>query len=276
LSVQPAQTLAILPENVGDFITYSGAINELDVFGAKLSPYLVTPEKPIITAWTYLMSQRTGQPLLCCDSADLTIARTAGVTALAVDALAKPQSDTLCIIGSGPLALAHLSHVLALRSWASVRVYSPSLARDKAKQKAFKAICSSVLFSDDVEQAIQGAQVIMLCTSSGTPVLAKELVEPGVLVTSISTNAPNAHEISPAFLSDADVYCDYQETAPLGAGEMKIAIEQGTWSLQKIAGDLPQLMANTCELPSYNKPIYFRSIGLGLEDVAIAYGHCAM
>lgn len=52
------------------------------VFGAKLSPYIVTGGSPIITAWTCLMSMENGEALLLCDSSQLTIERTAGTTAL--------------------------------------------------------------------------------------------------------------------------------------------------------------------------------------------------
>lgn len=270
-SVQPAQTLTLLPENAGDFITYSGAISELEVFGAKLSPYIVSTGKPLITAWTYLMSLRTGQPLLCCDSAELTVERTAGVTALAVDTLAKSDSDILCIVGSGQVVLAHLQHVLTVRKWQDIRVFSPNLAMDMDRQQSFKAIYPSISIVHTVEDATDGAHVIMLCTSSGTPVLDTSTLQAGVLVTSISTNAAEAHEVSPALLSVSDVYCDYKDTAPYSAGEMQIAIKQGSWAVDKLKGDLPSLMARSCALPAYDKPVFFRSIGLGLEDVAIAY-----
>ena len=39
-AVQPPQTLALLPEEKGDFITYLGADTNAGVFGAKLSPSL--------------------------------------------------------------------------------------------------------------------------------------------------------------------------------------------------------------------------------------------
>ena len=63
-AVQPAQTVTDFPTGAGDFITYMGAIKSAGVFGAKLSPYIVTGAKPIITAWTTLMSMQTGQPLV--------------------------------------------------------------------------------------------------------------------------------------------------------------------------------------------------------------------
>ena len=101
MAVQPPQTLTLFPKGAGDFITYLGVMADAKVFGAKLSPYIVTEAKPVITAWTALMSMETGQPLMWCDSGQLTIERTAGATALAVEHLAADAAGRLAIIGAG-------------------------------------------------------------------------------------------------------------------------------------------------------------------------------
>lgn len=271
-AVQPAQSLTILPQDKGDFISYMGAVVGADVFGAKLSPYLVTQDRPIITAWTNLMSSRTGQPLLWCDSSLLTTERTAGTTAIAVNHLAKKNSTHLAIIGSGDIAMAHLRHVLDLRQWQSIRVYSPSLQGNNERKAKFLAVDPRVVCGDCATETINDADVIMLCTSSGIPVIElKDLTKPA-LITSISTNVANAHEVSPVLLQDADVYCDYKATTPKSAGEMVLAAAGNQWSPQQICGDLSDLINNNCPLPDYTKTVFFRSIGLGLEDVAMAYG----
>src|SRR5258708_38041050 len=61
-AAQPPQTFTPFPQGAGDFITYLGVMADAKVFGAKMSPYIVTESKPVITAWTALMSMETGQP----------------------------------------------------------------------------------------------------------------------------------------------------------------------------------------------------------------------
>jgi L-arginine dehydrogenase len=68
-----------------------------------------------------------------------------------------------------------------------------------------------------------------------------------------------------------DVYCDYRRTTPASAGDMKLAAELHGWSPQSVVGDLPELASGKADKPSYQRHAFFRSIGLGLEDVAIAY-----
>ncbi|PMS22620.1 ornithine cyclodeaminase [Trinickia dabaoshanensis] len=269
-AVQPPQTLTLLPDGAGDFITYLGALAGEKVFGAKLSPYLVTSGKPIVTAWTSLMSMETGAPLMLCDAGLLTTERTAATTALAVAELARADATHLALIGSGPVALAHLRHAAPLRGWRSVRVFSPELAGDENKRAAVRAAHDSAQVCESAEACVRDADVVMLCTSSGSPVLMPQWLTKPALVTSISTNVANAHEIPPAWLPDLDVYCDYAKTTPAGAGEMKLAQQRHGWSPDHIKGDLPALVSGACEKPSFDRPVLFRSIGLGLEDLAVA------
>lgn len=269
-AVQPPQTLTLLPDGKGDFITYLGALTGEGVFGAKLSPYLVTGDKPIITAWTMLMSLESGEPLLICDSGKLTTERTAATTALAVEELARPDARRLAIIGAGPIAQAHYRHVKGLRDWEGVCVYSPKLASDPARRESWSALCPGIVFADNAEAAVTEADVVMLCTSSGTPVVDAKCLKAGVMVTSTASNAVNAHEIDPAFLTGADVYCDYKETTPAVAGDMVLAARDHGWTTDRIRGDLPELASGTCRKADAGKPVFFRSIGLGLEDIAAA------
>ena len=187
-AVQPPQTLTLLPNDKGDFITYLGATNNKRAFGAKLSPYLVTDSKPVVTAWTILMSLETGQPLCLCDSGRLTTERTAATTALAVDMLAGKEARRLAIIGAGSVAKAHWRLVQKLRPWQEVQVYSPSLANDNNNQMQWQTLCTYATFANSVDDAAQNADVVMLCTSSGTPVLNADVIAPYAFVTSISTN----------------------------------------------------------------------------------------
>jgi L-arginine dehydrogenase len=270
-AVQPPQTLTLFPRGAGDFITYLGAMSDAQVFGAKLSPYIVTASKPVITAWTALMSMQTGQPLMWCDAGLLTIERTAGTTALAVEHMAPPDARTLAVVGAGAVAQAHIRHLAALRPWTAIRVFSRDLKDDETTRKRLTALDERVNICARIEDCVADADVVALCTSSGTPVLADGMLGKPALITSISTNAANAHEIPPAWIPAMDVYCDYRQTTPASAGEMKLAVEQHGWHTRNVAGDLPELVAGIAARPSYEKHAFFRSIGLGLEDVAIAF-----
>ncbi|WP_242174526.1 MULTISPECIES: ornithine cyclodeaminase family protein [unclassified Pseudomonas] len=270
-AVQPAQQLVEFPQGAGDFINYLGVLAEDEVYGIKTSPYIVREQGPLVTAWTLLMSMRTGQPLLLCDAAELTTARTAATTALAVDALAPPAARRLTIIGSGKVAQAHLRYVQNLRDWQSIRLYSPSLGRASADTLAhLNGLDPRLSLAETCDAAVQDADVILLCTSSASPVIDPMRLSQPALITSISTNAPRAHEVPPASLKHMQVFCDYRQTTPDSAGEMLIAAQQHGWDKRAVVGDLPELLSDMVQRPGYDRHVFFRSIGLGLEDIALA------
>jgi L-arginine dehydrogenase len=270
-AVQPPQTLTLFPQDAGDFITYLGVLAEAKVFGAKLSPYLSRPDGGFVTAWTVLMSMQTGQPILLCDSKQLTVERTAATTALAVDLLAPQSAARLSVVGAGPVAQAHVRHIRHLRPWRDIRIHSRTNARSPQSGALMASIDERIQIETNLDRAIDDADVILLCTSSGAAVIDPASLRKPALITSISTNVPKAHEVPPGALGNMDVYCDYRATTPSSAGEMQLAAAEHGWSVGSVVGDLPELTIGSAALPSYARHAFFRSIGLGLEDVAMAH-----
>lgn len=264
-AVQPNQVLTELPGG-GDVIVYQAVLAGAGVHAIKVSPYIPQPEgKPVITAWTLLMSATTGEPLLLVDSAALTVERTAATTALGIDLLADPDARRLALVGVGAIGRAHLRYARLVRDFDDVRVFSRNLDPAVVEQ-----LGDDVLAASSAADAVDGAEVVMLCTSAAEPVIDVGAIRGGVLVTSISTNAPRAHEIAPELLKSLDVYCDYTPAAVAGAGEMRIAAEVHGFTADDIRGDLPGLLAGSARPPSGERPVFFRSIGLGIEDAAVA------
>lgn len=263
-AVQPLQVVTDLPDG-GDVITYQAGLADSGIFAVKVSPYLPQPEgSAIITAWTMLMSTSTGEPVLLIDSAALTTERTAATTAVAVDLLARPDAKTLAVIGLGKIGRAHLRHVRGLRPFEEIRVFSPSATAESV------ADIGAATLSASIDEAIDGADVVLLCTSAAEAVIDASTLPPGTLVTSVSTNAPLAREIDPAALNAMDVYADLTSAAFAAAGEMRIAASDHGFTQEAIRGDLAGLIAGTSPLPTGDRPVFFRSVGLGIEDAAIA------
>ena len=74
-----------------------------------------------------LLDGTTGEPLALANASAVTAVRTAAVTAVATDALARPDATTLAIIGTGVQAQAHLPAIAAVRRLTGIRVASRSL-----------------------------------------------------------------------------------------------------------------------------------------------------
>jgi L-arginine dehydrogenase len=275
-TVQPPQTLTAFPDDEGDCIFYPGLIHGLDVVGVKVSPYinaLKRDGKYPVTAYTLLLSASTGRPVVLCDSYALTTIRTAATTALALEYLTPPNAVKLAIIGTGKVAIGHLRFVASQHNWEAISLWSPAMSADGSRAKAVadqvESISPKATVAKSLKDAVADANVVMLCTSSGKPVVKTSDLTQDCVVTSISTNAPRAHEIEPADLAKYSVFCDYIDTAPITAGEMIIAIEGGDWSAASIKGDLAGLVSGRVKRPEKGR-VFFRSTGLGIEDLAVA------
>ncbi|MCE1253969.1 MAG: ornithine cyclodeaminase family protein [Anaerolineae bacterium] len=280
LSVQPPQNLMLLPEDAGDCIIYPGVLGSQQYIGMKLSPYLVGLAKAgkyPVTAFTLLLSSESGAPVLLCDSLWLTTLRTAATTSLALDYLIPHNARRLAVVGAGKVGLSHLDFIARQFAWDSINLYSPALADKNPAQKTQRReklaeLNLNVNVSSDLREAVADADVVVLCTSSGEAVVQSDWLKENAVITSISTNVPRAHEIAPQDLPHMTVFCDYRKTAPLAAGEMLIAAEKHGWSAENIVADLPELVSGKHAGISAvsSGRAFFRSIGLGIEDIAIA------
>lgn len=243
----------------GDVIHYPAALPHAGVYAVKVSPYLPQPSGPaIVTAWTMLMSLSTGEPVALLDASGLTTERTAATSVLAADLLLPPEASTAAVIGYGQVGRAHARYVHHVRPGMTVRVYSRSAQSGEG-----------VEFSASIADAVDGADLVMLCTSAAGDVLDPRSLPAGTVVTSISTNAVAAREIPPAAVAELDVYVD----APTSVGvtaELKKAAAAG-WNPASVRGDLASLVAGTATRPTGRRPVYFRSVGLGIEDAAVAW-----
>ena len=273
-AVQPPQTMVPLPDELGDFIIYGAAELDRGLIGVKVSPYLVergrTHGDPV-TAYTLLISLENGEPVALCDSLALTAHRTAATTSLAIDHLVGSRTRNLAVIGTGPLARLHARYELESRNWDRVSVFSPAIASDPARIKTWGHIMpiDRIKVASTLRQAIADADVVMLCTSSALPVIDVSWLSDDTVVTSISTNAFEAHEIDPATLHSFDVFCDLRATAPVQAGDMVIAARDHGWRSDAIVADLPELVSE--QRPGTREGRrYFRSTGLGIADLAAA------
>jgi L-arginine dehydrogenase len=256
----PGQFVVDLPGG-GDVIHYPAVLPGAGVYAVKVSPYLPDPHGPAqVTAWTMLMSLADGQPVALLDAAGLTVERTAATSVLAADLLLPSEARTAAVIGYGRVGRAHARYLRHKRPGTAVRVFSPHGIDDTD---------DDIHVTASVDDAVSGADLVMLCTSAADDVLDPRVLPGGTVVTSISTNAPGAREIPPAAVPDLDVYVDARTTLQVAA-ELTAAAASG-WDPGSVRGDLADLVSGRCPRPGGTRPVYFRSVGLGIEDAAVAW-----
>jgi L-arginine dehydrogenase len=277
-TVQPNQFALVAPNN-DDCIVYSAADFKSNIVGVKLSPFVSSRGSRNlnpVTAYTLLLSMNDGEPLIICDSVHLTAIRTAATSILAISKL-KPNTQKLSIIGFGPIGQEHLRGALIKFTWENICIYSPTISKDNKKgydiieENNINQNNSKITFSETIDECINDATVIMLCTSSKKDIIDLKNTVSNSVITSIVTNSTYAHEVVPESLQGCNVYCDYLPNCLEIAGEFKILKELNKLNTVNIVGDLPALCDKNSNIDvNPNSKRYFRSVGLGIEDIIIA------
>src|SRR5215211_7773655 len=175
--VQPVRTMLPVAEH-GGFLglmpAYTGS-----ALGAKLVAfYPRNTSVPTHHATILLFEPETGEPLVTMDGQLITEVRTAAVSAVATDHLARADASVLAIIGSGVQARSHLEALRLVREFREVRVWSPRRAAAFAEEHGVDAAASA-------EEAVRGADVVVTATTSPTPVLSGEWLSPGAHINAV-------------------------------------------------------------------------------------------
>jgi alanine dehydrogenase len=136
----------------------------------------------------------------------LGAARTGAIGAVAVDVLARPDAACLGLVGAGRQAWTQLWAIRLVRSLREVRVYS----RDPARRSAFAERARAELglpavSADGPAAAVAGADIVLLATSSGQPVIEAGWVPAGAHVTTLGPKQAGAHECPAELGERADV-----------------------------------------------------------------------
>jgi alanine dehydrogenase len=253
--VQPVRTMLPVEEHegfLGIMPAYTGA-----ALGTKLvALYPKNVGVPTHHATILLFKPETGEPLATMDGRLITEVRTAAVSAVATQHLARSDASVLAIIGSGVQARSHLEALGMVRDFREVRVWSPHRAQAFAREHDVHAAASA-------EEAVRGADVVVTATTSSTPVLEGEWLSLGVHINAVGAPRPDWRELDDGVLERARVYVDSREAAREESGDV-IAAREVFAELGEVAAGMKSGRRSTEDVT------LFKSLGLAVEDVATA------
>ena len=133
-----------------------------------------------------LFSMKTGEPLAIIQGFTLSGIRVAATTALAAKYLAREDSETLGILGTGKMARRHVEALSGVCPIKTVKVYSPSEAHLKEFCREIKqSLELDVHPETEPKSVVKGADIVCCATNSLKPVVLGEWLSPGQLVTTI-------------------------------------------------------------------------------------------
>ncbi len=219
-----------------------------------------------------LFSAETGELLALMNASAITAIRTAAVSGVATDLLAREDARDLAIIGAGVQARTHLKAIAEVRPIERCRVVSRNM--DHARQLADE-MSASVPFAvqpvQTVEEAVDGADVIATVTNAKEPVVQREWISQGVHLNVVGSSTPHAREVDTATMAASALFVDRRESTINEAGDYLFAMREGVIGPEHIRAELGEVL--TGEKPGRTSPdeiTLFKSLGLAVEDLAAA------
>lgn len=215
---------------------------------------------------TLLFGQSSGRLEAIVESDRLGQLRTGCATALAARYLSPGGDHVLGLVGTGTVAWGQLEALKAELPLAQVNVFSRTPeSREEFCRRALAELGVEARPVGSAAQAAEGATLIVTATWAKEPVLTQAMLPPTCLVCAVGSNWPDRREVSEDIVTGADrVVVDDVEAARTEAGDL-LLVPDLDWTRVEALADLV-----TSPKVETTGRVLFKSVGLGLEDVAAA------
>ena len=261
--------LGLMPGHIGPDDGRAGALGmkAVSVFPGNAGRGIDTHQGAVL-----LFEEDTGRLSALMDGATITAIRTAAVSGVATDLLARRDAAELAILGAGVQARTHLEAIAAVRPLRRVRVWSrnPQHAADLVKASAAR-YGASIEAVPTAEAAVREADVVATVTASPQPVLQRPWVKDGAHINAVGSSIPTTREIDTATMAAVRLFVDRRESALNEAGDLLIPMREGAFTADHIQAELGEvIIGKDLGRQSPDELTLFKSLGLAVEDVASA------
>ncbi len=274
--VQPLRSGFLRPDRQGVMAWMPGSLAAGRPFGIKVLSVVDDPGELGVDSHqggVLIFNPATGAPLALLEAGAITAVRTAAVSALATDRLARRDASILAILGAGAQAASHIEAMLEVRPIARVRVWS----RDQRKAQVFADERAArhglqVDAAADVAEAVSGADIVCTTTSASEPVFFGHMMADGMHVNAVGASIPSWRELDTEAVRRSKLFTDRRESLENEAGEYIRALETGAIGGGHLQAELGEvLIGNHPGRTSDAEITLFRSLGLAVEDVAAGW-----
>lgn len=226
--------------------------------------------RPALSSAYLLASAVTGEHLALIDGNELTRRRTMATSALAASFLARPESATLLVVGSGHIASLAADAYRAVLDVRTVLVHSRTTAHARRLVDTLLRQGLDARVVDDLAPAVAEADVVTCATLATEPVIHGEWLRPGTHLDLVGSFRPTLRESDDACLRRGSLFVDTPQ-ALREAGDLTQPLEAGLLSPRDVLGTLPELCAGTVTGRRTPEEItVFKSVGSALADLAAA------
>lgn len=227
---------------------------------------------PVTNGLVLVLDPETGAVVGMCCGATLTAIRTGAVAGLATDLLARQDARVGAVLGAGAQARTQLLAMASVRNLEEVRVYSrrPERVAGFVEEMASRVPCRLVAVASS-RQAVTGADVVSLATSSSQPVVIGDDLASGVHLNGVGSFRLDMEELDVGAIARCDrIVVDTRESALDEAGELVAAAAAGVTSGDRWV-ELGELLAEPdLGRQRPDEVTFFKSVGHAVQDLFAA------
>ncbi len=250
-----------------------GALGEGQAFGAKLiSVYPENFAKGMQShqGFVLLFDPVTGTPACLAHAGEVTAIRTAAASAVATDALARPEASRLLVMGYGEQAATHIRALSKVRSLSAVVVWGRSLERAMAfAEKTAAETGLRVEATNSPDSAAGQADIICTVTGAVAPILLGEWVAPGTHINLVGSSRAGPVEVDNDLVIASRFIADSREGVLAQGAEFLVAKAAGLVSDDHVVGEIGQVLNGTLEgRQSRDQITVYKSLGHIVQDLA--------
>jgi ornithine cyclodeaminase len=211
----------------------------LAVKSATIFPGNAARGKPSVNGAVNLYSDDTGELEALVDFHVVTRWKTAGDSLLAAKLLARPESRVILIVGAGAVARSMIAAYGGAFPAAQFLIWN----RSPAGAAQIAAETAGVTSTMDLEDAVQGADIIATATMATEPLIRGAWLRPGTHLDLIGAYTPGMREVDDEALRRARIFVDSRATTLDHIGELKTPLEQGVIAREDIVADFYDIAA---------------------------------
>lgn len=252
-----------------------GALAADGVFGAKLVS--VWPENfakgaPSHQGVVVLFDPASGAPTCVVDAGAITAIRTAAASAVATDALARPDAARLAVLGYGEQAEGHVRALAEVRPIVGVQVWG----RDPKRADAFATRLAdetglAITPAPTVEAAVDGADIVCACTNAAEPILLGRWLAQGTHVNLVGSSVAGPAEVDDDLVAMSRFVVDSRPGVLAQGAEFLRAKASGRVGDDHIVGEIGEILAGTIQGRRDRSDItVYKSLGHVVQDLASA------
>ena len=225
-----------------------------------------------VSAVYVLISCLDGRPLAVLDGTELTLRRTAAAAALAAKRLARDNSETLAVLGTGSLSVPLVQAHTDTMRFKNVLVWGRQFYKAQLVVNQLRELGIEVRAMGDLHKTLAMSDVVAVATTATEPFLKAAWVRPGTHISLVGAFTPQMAEAEPGLISKSQLFADCRASVLEKGGEVFQAIEQGLVLDSDIIADLAELTAQSDRSWRHDAQAItvFKSVGFALLDLIAA------